>query len=96
MSELLDRKDCQAIVRSIISLADELGMDTLAEGVETPEQLDWLKRHGCSEAQGFYISRPIEAEVAAEPSVAPAQFPAGEVPASNVHRLRSKVRSKVA
>ena len=88
ISELLIRKDCQAIVRSIISLADELGMDTIAEGVEVAEQLEWLTRHGCREGQGYYISRPIESERAAEPSVAPAQWPTHESVASNVHPIR--------
>ncbi|WP_370178324.1 putative bifunctional diguanylate cyclase/phosphodiesterase [Alteriqipengyuania sp.] len=91
VSELLDRKDCQAIVRSTISLAHELGMETLAEGVETAEQLEWLTRHGCTEAQGYYISRPIEAAMAAEPSTAPAQWPVGEAIAANVHPLHAKV-----
>ena len=90
VSELLDRPDCQAIVRSIISLAGELGMETIAEGVETPEQLEWLRRHGCTEAQGFLISRPIEAHLAAEPST-PAPWAASEHQASNVLPMRSKV-----
>lgn len=91
VSELLDRPDCQAIVRSIISLADELGMETIAEGVETPEQLDWLVRHGCTEAQGYLISRPIESHDAAEPVGSVAQWPAVARPESNVHPLRSNV-----
>ena len=89
VSELLDRADCQAIVRSIISLADELGMDTVAEGVETREQLAWLTQHGCCEAQGYYISRPIEAALAAEPTNEVAQWPVPEAVGDNVHQLRS-------
>ncbi|RDS78498.1 EAL domain-containing protein [Alteriqipengyuania lutimaris] len=91
VSELLDRPDCQAIVRSIVSLAEELGMETIAEGVETTEQLEWLTRHGCTEAQGYLISRPVESHMAAEPIAALAQLPAQSAAGSNVHRLRTNV-----
>lgn len=47
-----------AIVRAIISLANALGMRTVGEGVETPEQLNRLIELGCSEAQGYYLGRP--------------------------------------
>ena len=47
-----------AIVRAITTLANSLGMSTIAEGVETQAQLDELKRVGCREAQGFLFSRP--------------------------------------
>ena len=49
------------LVRSILSLGESLGMETLAEGVETAEQLDELSRDGCGAAQGYLISRPIGA-----------------------------------
>ena len=91
VSELLDRSDCQAIVRNVIMLARALGMETTAEGVETREQYEWLKLHGCTEAQGYYISRPMEAADAAEASGALSEWPAGEVIADNVHRLHGKV-----
>jgi len=91
VSEMLDRKDCQAIVSNVVMLARALGMETTAEGVETFEQYEWLRRHGCTEAQGYYISRPIEAEHAAEPSTSPPQWPVDEAVASNVHQIRSNV-----
>jgi len=91
VSELLDRSDCQAIVRNVIMLARALGMETTAEGVETREQYEWLKLHGCTEAQGYYISRPMEAADAAEASGALSEWPAGEVIADNVHQLHGKV-----
>ena len=47
-----------AIVRAIASLGANLGMETTAEGVETEEQLDFIRREGCTEAQGFYFSPP--------------------------------------
>jgi len=47
------------ICRTIINMAHELGKTALAEGVETREQLDFLTRHGCDIAQGYYFSRPL-------------------------------------
>ncbi len=52
------------LVASIISLAKNLGMDVVAEGVETLEQLIYLKTAGCNQAQGYYFSRPISAAMA--------------------------------
>lgn len=49
----------EEIVRSIISLARNLNKKIIAEGVETLEQLDFLKAHQCQMAQGYYFSRPV-------------------------------------
>ncbi len=89
VSEMLDRKDCEAIVRNVVMLARALGMETTAEGVETRDQYDWLKRHGCTEAQGYYISRPMEAQPCAGRSTTHDEWPK-EI-ASNVHPIRSHV-----
>jgi EAL domain-containing protein (putative c-di-GMP-specific phosphodiesterase class I) len=53
------------IVRTIASLARSLSMKTTAEGVETKEQLDSLRTLGCTNAQGYYLSRPVRAADAA-------------------------------
>ena len=62
--DLLSNEGATAIIRSITTLAEALGMETTAEGVENAGQLDILREQGCSQIQGFYFSKPIvEAEV---------------------------------
>lgn len=53
------RDDCLAILQATIALATKLGMATTAEGVETARQLATVDLEGCTEAQGYYISRPL-------------------------------------
>nr|WP_315254780.1 EAL domain-containing protein [uncultured Duganella sp.] len=53
--------DEAAIVVSIIALAHNLKLRVVAEGVETAVQLDYLRRHGCDEIQGYYFSPPLPA-----------------------------------
>jgi len=55
-----------AIIASITSLAHALGMDTTAEGVETLDELDLVRMHGCSHVQGFIYDRPLDADAASE------------------------------
>jgi diguanylate cyclase (GGDEF)-like protein len=54
--------ESQAIVRTIVQLGRELGLKTLAEGVETAEQVDQLRGERVDEAQGFLLARPLDAE----------------------------------
>jgi diguanylate cyclase (GGDEF)-like protein/PAS domain S-box-containing protein len=56
-----DRDDA-AIVQAIIGLAKNLDLHVVAEGVETVEQLSFLAKNGCGEAQGYLISRPVSAD----------------------------------
>jgi diguanylate cyclase (GGDEF)-like protein/PAS domain S-box-containing protein len=52
----------QAIVRSIVALAQSLGLEVIAEGIEHPDQLERLRRLGCQYGQGFLFSRPLSTE----------------------------------
>jgi EAL domain-containing protein (putative c-di-GMP-specific phosphodiesterase class I) len=49
-------------VRSIIVLAHSLRLNVIAEGVETADQLEFLRTLGCDEFQGYYASRPVPAD----------------------------------
>jgi len=49
------------ISRAIINLSNSLGMDTVAEGIEHPEQLEFLRREGCEIGQGYLFSKPLPA-----------------------------------
>jgi len=59
VKDLPESSDDAAIVSSTISMAHYLGMKTIAEGIETREQLRFLKQAGCDIAQGYLISRPL-------------------------------------
>ncbi|UWG98638.1 EAL domain-containing protein [Dehalobacter sp. DCM] len=49
------------VVHAIITMAKAMGIETIAEGVETKEQIDILKGLECSQAQGYYLGRPVPA-----------------------------------
>jgi EAL domain-containing protein (putative c-di-GMP-specific phosphodiesterase class I) len=59
VNRVLDSEKCAKIVSHIISLAHQLGLETVSEGVETQAILDWLQHHGSTCAQGFYLSIPL-------------------------------------
>jgi diguanylate cyclase (GGDEF)-like protein len=58
VNELATRQDSLAIIRAVTGLGNSLGIATTAEGVETDAQLEMLSREGCTQAQGFLISKP--------------------------------------
>lgn len=57
-----ENKEDQSLVLAIISMAHSLGLPVIAEGVETPEQADWLLRNQCDFAQGYLYGRPVPAD----------------------------------
>ncbi len=61
IQDLMIRPEDASIVQAIISLAHGLRLKVVAEGVETPEQLEFLKSLGCDQYQGYHFSRPLPA-----------------------------------
>ncbi len=61
VNNMLSDKENLEIVRAIISLASNLEMSVIAEGVETEDQLSVIRKLGCEYAQGYYFSKPLEA-----------------------------------
>jgi len=61
IDEIVSRPEDASIVRAIVSLAHSLRLKVVAEGVETPAQLDFVKTAGCDEYQGYHFSRPLPA-----------------------------------
>jgi diguanylate cyclase (GGDEF)-like protein/PAS domain S-box-containing protein len=60
--EIESRPQCAIIVRAIINLAHNLGMQVVAEGIETKTQFEFLREQGCDIAQGHLIGRPMSAD----------------------------------
>ncbi|WP_193559166.1 EAL domain-containing protein [Shewanella donghaensis] len=60
--DIIEDPDDAAITCAIITLAHSLELNVVAEGVETQEQLDFLKHEGCDQVQGFLLSKPLSAE----------------------------------
>jgi diguanylate cyclase (GGDEF)-like protein/PAS domain S-box-containing protein len=82
VTRMVDNSENIEIVRTIVMLAQILGMDVVAEGVETKEQLALLRKLGCENGQGYYFSRPatptdaekIIADTCARPQAAGARL----------------------
>ena len=60
--DLPDDRDDANITKALVALAHNLGMEVVAEGVETEAQLDFLRKIGCDEAQGYFLGRPMPAD----------------------------------
>ena len=60
--DMLLQPDCAAIVKSVIALARDLRIGVVAEGVESTEQLDYLRQTNCDEVQGYLIGRAVQAK----------------------------------
>jgi diguanylate cyclase (GGDEF)-like protein len=61
VEQIKEPGDKSAIIRAIIAMAHSLGLTVVAEGVETPLQLEYLQSQGCDEFQGFIVSKPVPA-----------------------------------
>jgi diguanylate cyclase (GGDEF)-like protein/PAS domain S-box-containing protein len=62
VTDLPDHPSNVAVTEAIIAMANSLGHALIAEGVETPEQQQFLRARGCGEAQGFLFSRPLDVD----------------------------------
>jgi diguanylate cyclase (GGDEF)-like protein len=66
VKDIPDDQEDMAITRTIISMANNLHLKIIAEGVETEAQLDFLRQEGCEQVQGYYFSRPLSRENATQ------------------------------
>ena len=62
IDHVADDEEDASFARMVISIAKSLNLDLIAEGVETEEQLEFLRREGCRQIQGFYFSKPLSPE----------------------------------
>ena len=66
IQDIPENKDSTAIARAMIGLTHALDLHCVAEGVETAEQLEFLKANGCDAVQGFYFAKPMPVDAATE------------------------------
>jgi EAL domain-containing protein (putative c-di-GMP-specific phosphodiesterase class I) len=90
ISEAMSRPDDASIVRAIVSLAHNLRLKVVAEGVESNEQLDFLKTLGCEQYQGYHYSPALPAPQF-QALVRSKRDAAAELAESDVERTHSKL-----
>jgi EAL domain-containing protein (putative c-di-GMP-specific phosphodiesterase class I) len=64
INEMVNAEESLELVRAIISIARSLKMGVIAEGIETPEQLQLLQSLGCEFGQGYFFARPLDSHKA--------------------------------
>jgi EAL domain-containing protein (putative c-di-GMP-specific phosphodiesterase class I) len=62
IADVKESRDSQVIVRAISALAQEMGLTTVAEGVESMEVWEWLQATGIKQAQGYGVARPMPSD----------------------------------
>jgi EAL domain-containing protein (putative c-di-GMP-specific phosphodiesterase class I) len=62
LADVLDDVKAKNLYVGVVQLAHSIGMEVVAEGVETREQVEFLKESGCDVLQGYYFSRPLPPE----------------------------------
>jgi EAL domain-containing protein (putative c-di-GMP-specific phosphodiesterase class I) len=61
VGEIATNRDNDTIIKTIIVMAHSMNLKVIAEGVETEEQLNFLRKHDCDSVQGYYFSKPLSA-----------------------------------
>ncbi|HLQ24408.1 MAG TPA: EAL domain-containing protein, partial [Acidiferrobacterales bacterium] len=59
IKDIMENRDDAAITEAIIAMGKSLNLNVIAEGVETSDQVSFLRNHQCDEMQGYYFSKPI-------------------------------------
>ena len=79
-SAMAESPESAALIRTFVHLGSDLGLTTLAEGVETTDQMDLLRADHVNEAQGYLFAGPLEAEVLEAQVLAPMRFSGDAAP----------------
>jgi diguanylate cyclase (GGDEF)-like protein len=75
--------ESKALIRTLVQLGKDLGLTTLAEGVETTSEMDHLRQENVNEAQGFLLSRPLDAATLESQILAPSRPTTANVPSAS-------------